>query len=445
MTPSDRLYESTVRLEQDGHLGTGFLAAPGMVLTAAHVVDGCASVDVVWRGVRVASHAIHRLVEAPAAGNYQWPDVAIVEVAIDNDVWVRLSESAPAVGAKFQVWAYASQYQGAPVAGTSITVEYTGPAEIDGGELLRMRDDLIVPGMSGSAVLDLGTGGVCGVMKSTVTDSTPPHGYATALAGVLALDHEAVARLNAARHAPVWDALARRAARLLQDTGCAAALALALEVSGDALVEALFESDLDTFSLALEQLLDAGTLRSADAVALFEVVAGCLPVDEEALGAWIPAEAADALHVELAGEDPRVAHVPTDQTATMRMLVRRASLELFGQDAHPVQTPEPDAWFAEVERIVRGAAHAGEGWWRKEPIRARARKRIRDKGLVLPLPPLAQPADLDDVRAKLGTYPFVLGGRGPSPDTPRVVRIEPEISADAEDLALYYHGTIQRT
>src|SRR4051794_30081143 len=453
----DLLYRCTVRIEQDGHLGTGFFAAPGMVLTAAHVVDGCATVDLVWDGQRFTSQAIHRLVDPPAGGSYPWPDVAILEVAVAEHPWLPLSDEWPLEGAGLHVRSYAAHYVNAPVGGTSVSVEYVGPYDWPPGRMLRLKGDRITPGMSGSPVLDASTGRVCAVMKSTGNEESVPDGYATPLADVLAQPHPAVAKLLAARAeldpeaiaVARWGALLARAAAIVRRAGCGEALAAALSVDVEDVARLLFESDLDQVSLVLDTLLDDRSIGPEDAMELIELVGCCLPINAGPEAAWwIPPEAADQLREEIDGAEPRVAHVPTDEHATLRMLVRRASgrsrRELFGQDAHPVQTPEPDAWFNEVERVVRSASRFPENWWRDDDGRRGARKRIMDKGLVLRLPPLAAPADLEDVRSRLGAFPFVLAGRGPSPDTPRVVRIEPEISATTELSALRYLNTVRR-
>lgn len=451
----DLLYRSTVRIEHAGHLGTGFFAAPGLVLTAAHVVHGCPSVDIVWDGRRVTSGAIHRLAEA-ADGNYPWPDVAVVEVAIDGHPWLSLADAWPDEGAELYVRAYAAHYEDAPVGGTSVSVGYVGPYDWPPGRMLRLKGDRITPGMSGSPVFDPATGRVCAVMKSTGNEPSVPDGYATALADVLARDHPAVAALLAARAeldveaiaAARWGTLLERAAAVVKRSGCAEALAAALAVDVADVTRLLFESNLDELSLALVNLLDDGAIAPADATALYELVACCLPVDADGRSWWVPPEAADQLREELAADDPRVAHLATDEHATVRMLVRRASgrtkRELFGADAHPVQTPEPDAWFAEVERLLCGAAGFGGRVWQDDGQRMRVRKRVLDRGLVLRLPPLEDPADLDDLRARLGAFPFVLSGRGPSPSTPRVLRIEPEVDAEAEAAALDYRRSVDR-
>jgi hypothetical protein len=331
--------------------------------------------------------------------------------------------------------------------------------------------------MSGAPLLDGDTLKVCAILKSRSERPEVPGGYATAIRDVLEHPHEAVGRMVAAHdayhgalgvHAPAeaaarWGTLPERAAEVLANAGCAPALAKALADEGVEtrldlvapqdhcayVAHRLFDTDIDTLSLVLDALLDKHAISPDDAIRLFEGVACCLPVDSERLAWWIPPEAAEQLSLELSTEDPRVAHVPTDEPDSLRMLVQRASgrakLALFEQDAHPAQTPEASAFFDEVERRLRGAARANEGWWKDPKILGRARKRIRGKGLVLPLPPLARPEDLDAVRQTLGTFPFVLGGRGPSPDDARVVRIEPEIDSDDETSALYYRGTVTRT
>jgi hypothetical protein len=142
--------------------------------------------------------------------------------------------------------------------------------------------------------------------------------------------------------------------------------------------------------------------------------------------------------------------VATDERDTLRMLVRRASgrapLTLFESDPPEALTPD-DSWFAAVEAVIREAVPGAEdGWWENAKFRRRVLAWVKDEGLVLPFPPIdLQPPELEELHAKLGTFPFVRSGRSWDPaGSPRVVRIEPAIDADEEQSALFYHRNLRR-
>src|SRR5690349_18821541 len=104
-----------VRIQRaaDGrHLGTGFFAAPGMLLTAAHVVARyqASELTIAWKRERWTPTARHLLAAPPPPREpYPWPDAAILEVDHTEHPCVPLATEFPPVlpGRQFYAWTYA--------------------------------------------------------------------------------------------------------------------------------------------------------------------------------------------------------------------------------------------------------------------------------------------------------------------------------------------------
>ncbi len=67
-------------------------------------------------------------------------------------------------------------------------LDYVGQIEDTADEthdLLKLRWDKVIPGMSGAPLLNEATYGVAAIMKRTMDDGVPEGGYGTAIADVL--------------------------------------------------------------------------------------------------------------------------------------------------------------------------------------------------------------------------------------------------------------------
>ncbi len=189
---------ATVRIEQDGeHRGTGFFVAPGFVLTAAHVVAAAKvagdAVTVRWQGqsLDVPAEKVGLLAEPDESDLYPWPDAAWLEVTVDAHPCVPLDESWPADAPPPTLWSWAfadDLVPGRAIGGVSVRLDYVGRIEDTADEthdLLKLRWDKVIPGMSGAPLLNEATYGVAAIMKRTMNNGAPEGGYGTAIADVL--------------------------------------------------------------------------------------------------------------------------------------------------------------------------------------------------------------------------------------------------------------------
>jgi hypothetical protein len=165
----EQLRHSTVRVylpHQMGH-GTGFFVGAGLVLTCAHVLVRdlkCGLGDRVylaWQGVVDEppwEAIVRKLLEDV--------DVALLELttplaAVSQPPAIDWDVAAARVGDELFVYGYSDQTpQGEPA-----TFEVVGRT---GEGLLKFKEGNARPGMSGSPLLNLRTGRLCGMMKRTL-------------------------------------------------------------------------------------------------------------------------------------------------------------------------------------------------------------------------------------------------------------------------------------
>ncbi len=150
--------QCTVRVSIGQSNGTGFFVAPGVVLTCAHVVEIAqnknVSLQVYWQGNSYSAQ-IDTFLAKP------YPDLSLLKLNLLEHPCVYLHESIQ-LGDKLYGYGYSDEYPD----GDSITVEYEGPT---GGpeQLLKLKMGQVRPGLSGSPLLNLRTGGICGIIKKS--------------------------------------------------------------------------------------------------------------------------------------------------------------------------------------------------------------------------------------------------------------------------------------
>lgn len=157
------LHRCTVRLSVSGGHGTGFFVAPGTILSCAHVVKPAQEekkpVMAYWNGQTYTAGIQHYLGETHAELQMLYPDLALLKVdKLSDHPCVYLHEEAH-LGDKFYSYGYIDDYKGGDPA-TFVSEGWT-----DERKLLKLKAGQAQAGMSGAPVLNLRTGGVCGVMK----------------------------------------------------------------------------------------------------------------------------------------------------------------------------------------------------------------------------------------------------------------------------------------
>ncbi|GAA3221639.1 trypsin-like peptidase domain-containing protein [Actinocorallia longicatena] len=173
----EQLAEITVEVVQEKARvrgGSGFFVAPGHVLTCAHVVGRGSGADEVqsrvrirWNGAEYPATVIASAPNRPGGDVWPHPDLALVRLddpPAGHDC-APLADREPAAGAALHAVGFQTIYS-SPAALAPVALEYVGPLE----GFHRVKGDEIPRGTSGGPVLDLATGRVCGVAKTSRND-----------------------------------------------------------------------------------------------------------------------------------------------------------------------------------------------------------------------------------------------------------------------------------
>jgi tetratricopeptide (TPR) repeat protein len=194
-------------------LGSGFLAAPGQVLTCAHVAaeGGPGPLTVCWAGRELTARQMQLIPPQaePGRRTYDPPDVALITIDLQPEqpfAW--LADRGPDVGSDVLCLGYSEVTTETGVAADSVLVRV---AAASGAGFVKVQQGEIPRGMSGSLALDLGTHRVCGLVKTSRDIAAPRGGWiipVSAIAGHLG----AVVEQNMAGHDPSspWRHLATR-------------------------------------------------------------------------------------------------------------------------------------------------------------------------------------------------------------------------------------------
>ena len=179
----DLLRTCTVRVTGGPMPGAGFFVAPGRVLTCVHVIGDADALTVGWDrdGQRPAEVPVSARVAVLAGGGRpipalarDYPDIAVLAVdGLDGHPCVSIDPEWPAQEDTFQLFGYPRE--GDSVLLTPARLTYRGTKGTAPATFLDLASDRIKGGMSGAAVLNLRTGGVCGVVVAS-KDTTWPDG-----------------------------------------------------------------------------------------------------------------------------------------------------------------------------------------------------------------------------------------------------------------------------
>ncbi|MET8865615.1 serine protease [Nonomuraea sp. NPDC004580] len=150
--------------------GTGFLVAPGAVLTCAHVVNEPAGEAVEVRHLGVALDAEVESRFPAAAGEdtfYPYPDLCLLRISgYEQHPCMVLDDRIPAIDQRLYTRGYTTTFSPMPSEEPS-TFTYEGLHDVAGGQLLKLSSGDAVPGMSGSPLLNLANAAVAGIVKTS--------------------------------------------------------------------------------------------------------------------------------------------------------------------------------------------------------------------------------------------------------------------------------------
>ena len=161
-------------------LGAGFFIAPGKVLTCAHVVGDSAELRIRWErdGQPATEASVSGRVVLPARHGRpipvldEYPDIAVLDVdGLEGHPCVRIDAAWPSLEDSFQVYGYPQE--GRAIQLTPGWLTYRGTHGTTPTAYLDLASDTIKPGMSGAPVLNLRTGGVCGVVVASKDPARP--------------------------------------------------------------------------------------------------------------------------------------------------------------------------------------------------------------------------------------------------------------------------------
>ncbi|HEX8742604.1 MAG TPA: FxSxx-COOH system tetratricopeptide repeat protein, partial [Thermoleophilaceae bacterium] len=215
MTPASSveglLRAATVRVEGGALPGAGFFVAPGRVMTCAHVVGDASELTVSWGGDRARARPVTVLRDRgrpiPVLAD-DYPDLAVLSVDTEDHPCVALDEDMPTTDDRFQTYGFPEE--GGSIVLTPAMLTYRGLKAEHPTEFIDAAWDTVRGGMSGGALLNLRTKGVCGVLVATRNDKGAEGGFAVPWVAVRdAL--EAVIAANRAFHQQhhAWGRIAR--------------------------------------------------------------------------------------------------------------------------------------------------------------------------------------------------------------------------------------------
>ena len=155
--------------------GSGFFVAPGRVLTCGHVVHGAAALRVQWqdRVVPVGDvAAVPPLASVTDPGSYPLPDLAVLgvdEAAGWGHPCAVLMLGQPVLGGPpdgLYLAGYTIEHGPVPAL-TGATTGFESLVTEDGHTFFKVKRGLVLPGFSGSPLLDLEAGAVAGIVESS--------------------------------------------------------------------------------------------------------------------------------------------------------------------------------------------------------------------------------------------------------------------------------------
>ena len=177
-----------------GFRGTGFFVAPGRVLTCAHVIPGAQRLEVLWRDRSMPTAAVSAMPPLSAvaeSATYPLPDLAVLDLGGDAHGWdhpcVRLAADRPVLAGSpeaLYLAGYTIRPDASPVL-TGMTTEFENVVSVYGHTSYKLKRGQLLPGFSGSPLLNLRTGSVAGIVESSQGTRSDLGGFALS-AGAIA-------------------------------------------------------------------------------------------------------------------------------------------------------------------------------------------------------------------------------------------------------------------
>jgi hypothetical protein len=176
-TARDLLTSCSARLDTDaGPQGTAFFVAPGYAVTAAHVIGGTDGLPVrlsegsySWQG-HVADVRPPLASEIATASVYPAPDIALIKIDEGPEhACALLAGQLPDPGARVMTRGHTRTFDQLVVTAETESFRLTGTLEtpVTGCTLLKLGLGEVTQGMSGAPVLELSTGDVIGMLRTS--------------------------------------------------------------------------------------------------------------------------------------------------------------------------------------------------------------------------------------------------------------------------------------
>jgi superfamily II DNA or RNA helicase len=143
--------------------GTGFFVAPGLIVTCAHVIGDPfrPEFEVVWNGKTIRATLLQHLASgSDDRASPNGPDLALASVELDQHPCVLLLPDI-GVGDNLYTFGYTDQYPD----GDSASLIFEGFSS--NRETLKLKQGQVRPGLSGAPLLNLRTGCVCGMVRTS--------------------------------------------------------------------------------------------------------------------------------------------------------------------------------------------------------------------------------------------------------------------------------------
>lgn len=174
---TDLLAACSIRLDTEaGPQGTAFFVAPGYAVTAAHVIGGTDGLPVLlsresdsWRG-HVSDVRPPLTIKTSSVSPYPAPDVALIKIDDGpGHACALLGRQFPGIDVRVMAHGYTQTFDQVAVTAETESFRLTGTLDTPDPDckLLKLGQGEVTKGMSGAPVLELSTGEVVGMLRTS--------------------------------------------------------------------------------------------------------------------------------------------------------------------------------------------------------------------------------------------------------------------------------------